>query len=469
MTEAAERPLSLAVADFAAALRFEDLPRAIIDQAKMLIVDAVGIAYASTTFPFATSAAAALQSLGGGDQPVIGLPLRLGLRDAALMNGLLIHGLDYDDTHLAGVVHVSATALPTALGVACARHLSGRDLLLGYILAVEVAGRIGAAAAGGFHRAGFHPTGVAGAFGSAVAAARLDNLSAEQIATAQGFAGSLASGTMEFTARGAWTKRAHAGWAAACGITAAAFARENFVSPAHVYEGRYGLFRTHLPEGESPDLDALTRGLGERWQIPEVAVKLYPSCHFTHAFVDGALELQRRESLTVDDIASVTCLIHRDAVPVVCEPRASKLVPQSDYEAKFSLPFVVASTFVHGRFSLNELSDEALVDPQVLSLASRITDADDPQSGYPHAYSGEVVVRTTSGRELRHREQINRGAVERPIGVADVVDKFMANVELAGMGQHQAQRIVDAVLAFDQLADAADFASLVAGAARLPA
>lgn len=130
---------------------------------------------------------------------------------------------------------------------------------------------------------------------------------------------------------------------------------------------------------------------------------------------------------------------------------------------------MVASTFVHGRFSLNELSDEALVDPQVLSLASRITDADDPQSGYPHAYSGEVVVRTTSGRELRHREQINRGAVERPIGVADVVDKFMANVELAGMGQHQAQRIVDAVLAFDQLADAADFASLVAGAARLPA
>jgi 2-methylcitrate dehydratase PrpD len=410
-----------------------------------------------------------MQSMGGGDQPVIGLPLRLGLRDAAMLNGLLIHGLDYDDTHLAGVVHVSATALPTALGVASARHLSGRDLLLGYILAVEIAGRIGAAAAGGFHRAGFHPTGVAGAFGCAVAAARLDNLSAEQIATAQGFAGSLASGTMEFTERGAWTKRAHAGWAAVCGITAAAFAHEDFTSPDHVYEGRYGLFRTHLPEGEVADLGALTRGLGERWQIPEVAVKLYPSCHFTHAFVDAALELQRNESLSADDIDSVTCLIHRDAVPVVCEPRASKLVPQSDYEAKFSLPFVVAATLVHGRFSLNELSDEALGDSRVLALASRITDGDDPLSGYPHAYSGEVVVRTKGGRELRHREQINRGAVERPIGVADVIDKFVANVELAGVGERDAHRIVEAVLEIEGQDDAADFALLVAGTQKMPA
>ena len=99
--------MSRVLGDFAAGLRFDDLPRAVVDQAKMLIVDAIGIAYASTTFGFATSAAAAMQSLGdGGDQPVIGLPLRLGLRDAAMMNGLLIHGLDYDDTHLAGVVHV---------------------------------------------------------------------------------------------------------------------------------------------------------------------------------------------------------------------------------------------------------------------------------------------------------------------------------------------------------------------------
>jgi len=208
---------------------------------------------------------------------------------------------------------------------------------------------------------------------------------------------------MEFTDRGAWTKRAHAGWAAVCGITAAAFAGQDFVSPAHIYEGRDGLFRTHLPDDECADLPQMTHALGERWQVPEVAVKLYPACHFTHAFVDAALELLRREALSADDVDTVTCLIHRDAVPVVCEPRASKLVPQTDYEAKFSLPFVVSATIVHGRFTLNELRDDALRDPRVLDLATRITDRNDPRSGYPQAYSGEVVVRTKSGREVRHR------------------------------------------------------------------
>ena len=467
MTTAASPSIAHVVGDFAEAVRFESIPHEVVDQAKLLILDAVGIAYASTTFGFATSAAAAMQSLGEGDRPVIGLSLRLAVRDAALLNGLLIHGLDYDDTHLAGVVHVSATALPTALGIASARHLTGRDLLLGYILGVEVAGRIGAAAGGGFHRAGFHPTGVAGAFGSAVAAARLDGQCAEQIATAQGFVGSLASGSMEFTERGAWTKRAHAGWAAVCGITAAAFARQGFVSPDHVYEGRYGLFRTHLPEGEAADLAAITAGLGEQWQIPEVAVKLYPSCHFTHAFVDAALELRRAESLAADDIDSVTCLIHRDAVPVVCEPRDKKLVPQTDYEAKFSLPFVVAATLVHGRFSLNELADDALRDARVLDLATRITDRDDPLSGYPHAYSGEVIVRTKAGREFRHREQINRGAIDRPIGAREVVDKFVANLEVAGVDERAAHRLVDAVLSLDTCADSEEFASLLTAAPRL--
>ena len=190
------------------------------------------------------------------------------------------------------------------------------------------------------------------------------------------------------------------------------------MSPDHVYEGRYGLFRTHLPEGEVADLDALTRALGERWQIPDVAVKLYPSCHFTHAFVDAALELHARRI-----VVGRRCRHGHLPHPSRCGARrvrtscCSKLVPQTDYEAKFSLPFVVAATMVRGRFSLGELSDEALSDPQVLALAARVVDRDDPLSGYPHAYSGEVIVRMKSGRELRHREQINRGAAERPISV----------------------------------------------------
>jgi 2-methylcitrate dehydratase PrpD len=450
-------PAAEIIADFAVGTRYDDLPSAVVERAKLLILDAIGIAFASTTFDFADNALAALQTFGPGDQPVIGLPARLSLRDAALLNGLLIHGLDFDDTHLSGIVHASASAVPTALGVAGARHLPGRDLLLGYVLGVEVAARVGMAANGGFHRAGFHPTGLAGAFGSAVAAGRLAGLTTSELIDAQGLALSLASGTLEFSQEGAWTKRVHPGWAASAGITSAMFAQHGFVGPKLPYEGRDGLYRTHLHPPDAADLAALTKGLGEEWQLDGMAVKLYPSCHFTHTCIEAALRVAAAEKLPVDEIASITCLVHHDVVPVICEPQERKFTPSSDYEAKFSLPFVVAAALVHGRFTLNELRAATLSDPRILDLARRVTYEDDPESGYPRFYSGEVVIRTTDGRELRHREQITRGAPERPIDVDDIIEKFRGNLELAGIGDDDTNCAVDAVLTLDTCSDAATF------------
>jgi len=207
--------LSRQIGDFAAGATFDRLPTQVVHRAKLLLLDATGVAIAASTFDFARRTADALTSMSSGTQPVIGLDARLALRDAALLNGVLIHGLDFDDTHVTGVVHVSASALPAALGVAVERHLSGADLLLGYVLGIEVAARVGAAAGGGMHRAGFHPTGVAGAFGAAVAAGKLTGLDAAQLADAQGVALSFAAGSMQFVEEGAETKRLHPGWAAA--------------------------------------------------------------------------------------------------------------------------------------------------------------------------------------------------------------------------------------------------------------
>jgi 2-methylcitrate dehydratase PrpD len=462
-TSTIDGSISRVIADFAARATFEALPTAVAERAKLLLLDAVGTAFAATTFDFATRALDAISSFGSGPHPVIGCDARLAQRDAALMNGVLVHGLDFDDTHLSGVVHVSASALPVALAAATERHRPGRDFLLGYVLAVEIAARVGAAASGGFHRAGFHPTGVAGAFGAAVAAARLADLTDSQIADAQGFVLSLASGSMQFAEEGAWTKRVHPGWAAAAGITASAFAAHGFVSPQHAYEGGSGLFRTHLRDADVADLARITKGLGDEWQLDEVAVKLYPACHFTHACIDAALAITHANALRVDDIAAVTCLVHDDYVPVVLEPRARKVAPSSDYEAKFSLPFVVAAALVNDRLSLNELREDALRDPRVLDLARRIDHRSDPDSAYPRFYSGEVIVHTTDGRALRHRELVNRGAPERPVTADAIVAKFRANLEFAGATGPRTERVLDAVLGVDTCPDAAELADVLAG------
>jgi 2-methylcitrate dehydratase PrpD len=435
---------------FALALRYEDIPAAVRERAKHLILDAVGIALASTTYPFASVSLAAMQELGTGNAPVIGIGRRLALRDAVLMNGILIHGLDFDDTHTRGIVHATSSSFPCALGLADRDDKDGKVLLTAYAVAMEVSTRLGAVAKGGFHQVGFHPTGLIGAFGCTLAAARLLGLDAERATMAQGITLSMASGSMEFLEDGAWTKRMHPGWAGAVGITAATLAKHGFVGPRGAYDGRFGLFASHLGKYfEQADLALATENLGRSWQINEVAVKPIPACHFAHASADAAAALRAAHGLALSDIRRVRVLVPQKVVKTICEPVANKRNPANSYDAQFSLPYIVATGLAKGRFTLAELEDEALEDAAVLALAARVDYDIDPGSTFPRHYTGEVIVETADGRTLRQREGINRGCADRPLENGEIVAKFLANAERA-LPRPAAEHMRDAVLDFDR-------------------
>ncbi len=467
MPSSAPRRVSLVserLAHFALTLTFDRIPAAVVNRAKHLMLDAVGIALASTGFDFAHRTLSALRALsGGGEVPVIGFSERLPLRDAALLDGVLIHGLDYDDTHTEGVVHTSASHLPTVLALGAARHESGEEALAAYVAGVEAAARLGAVAKGGFHQVGFHPTGLVGAFGCALAAGKLLGLTAEQLVMAQGITLSAASGSLEFLEDGAWTKRFHPGWAAVAGITAAHLAQHGFVGARRAYEGRFGLYRSHLQERfEEKNLGLATAGLGEVWEVMQVAVKPFPACHFTHACADAAIALRERGRLDPSAIERVTALVPAEVVKTVCEPEANKKRPQNPYDAQFSIPFIVASALLRGRFSLDELAPEAIADPQILALADRVGYKVDPNSGFPRYYSGELLVETTDGRPLSHREAINRGSSERPLSEAEIVRKFHDNAGRA-TSPERAREIAHAMLSLEEAGDVATLARTLGG------
>ncbi len=446
-------PIATRIAQWAQAVTWADVPELVRERAALHVLDCIGLSFASLRDDFAKKAAEATS--GQGDSAVIGMSQRLPISDAALLNGILVHGLDYDDTHPPGVIHASASALPTAMALAERDRLSGADLLLGYLIAVEVSARVGTGARSGFHARGFHPTGLVGAFGSAVAAARLSGLDTTGIAAAQGIAGSLAAGSLQFLDTGAWTKRMHPGWAASTALTATRFAAAGWEAPPDVYEGRFGLYASHVPEGHEIDPEAAVRGLGEDWELLRVAIKPFPACHFTHAFADATIALVTENDLRGEDIAEVVCLVPEQIIPVVCEPAEVKLTPRSDYDAKFSLPFVVGASATKRRFSLAELLPDALEDPATLAVASRVRYEVDPNSTFPKHFCGEVVLTTTDGRELRHRESVNRGADERPLSRADIEEKFCDNVELVTT-RAVAQRVLESVLGLAEAKDAAE-------------
>jgi len=446
--------ISEALADFAAGLRYEDIPAEVSERARYLVLDALGIALASTKMDYARQVLEGLSVFEPGERAVLGTGRRMALRDAVTANGVLIHGLDFDDTHIEGVVHVSSSCFPCAFGVAAQTGTGGRDFLAAYITAIEAAARIGMAAGGGLHLSGLHPTGSVAGFAAALAAGRLYGLKTEQMVMAQGITlSTMAISSRQYSREGAGSKRLHPGWGATAGITAAALAKGGMTGPRAAYEGEYGFFQVNMaPHMERCKLALATAGLGEVWETGRVAIKPIPACHLVHACSDATVALAREHQLKAGDIASIQALVPKEAYAVVCEPLALRKRPVSSYSAQFSLHYAVACSIVHGRFSLAETEPRFYTDPETLALVDRIEHGEYPGSEYPKYFSGEVRIRTKDGRELVRREHINRGAADRPLSGDDISVKFMDNATTAVSRAH-AEKLREVVLTIDRADD----------------
>ncbi|MET0528464.1 MAG: MmgE/PrpD family protein, partial [Microvirga sp.] len=297
---------------------------------------------------------------------------------------------------------------------------------------------------GGFHHVGFHATGVVAHFSSAILASKLLGLDAAQIVSAQGIAASTASGVQVFLEEGAWTKRFHPGWAAVAGITAARLAQGGFKGPSRPYEGRFGLLQSYLQSyAEHSDLELINAGLGEIWNFADTAIKPYPVCHFIHGCADAAIEINRL--IDPSEIVEVEAFLPKDTMPIVAEPLPWKQNPTTDYEAKFSAPFVVAACLIKGRFGLPDLRPDALADPEVLALTRRVRCSVDKNSAFPTYFSGGVEVTLRDGTKLMRHVRVNSGAGDRALDLDGVSEKFFASATMA-VPEAQASEIRNIVL-----------------------
>jgi 2-methylcitrate dehydratase PrpD len=435
-------PLAAQLAAFCRKVSWHSLPAEVKEKARLHALDTLGLALASHAEDYAAPALAGIAAAAGsGECTVIGDERRFAPRDAALANGLLMHGLDYDDTHPASIVHPSVVGLPAALAIGEQLDASWNDVLAAYAIGVEAAIRIGAAAQGGLHHAGFHATGIVSHFGAALAAAKLFGLEESQLVAVQGIAASTASGVQVFLEEGAWSKRLHPGWGALAGITAVHLARCGFVAPTRPYEGRFGLFESHL-HGVTPAPERISEGLGEHWRLLETAIKPYPVCHFIHGCLEAALELHGE--LPTGDVEKVIVWLAKDTLPIVAEPADVKQRAATEYEAKFSAQFVVAKALLLGRFGLAELTPAALSNPATKSLAAKVICRADPETQFPRYYSGAVTVVLKGGRELHRRVPINKGAGIRALSAQDIQSKFLANATLR-LDEGRAQSALEAI------------------------
>jgi len=421
--------LSFQLARWAASVRFEDLPGDVVAATRLRIMDVIGLALAGAETDFGRSVrAAALAVSPPGPCTILGFGDRVGVATAAFANGAFSQALEYDDTHNESIVHMSSPAVAAALALSEFTDVSGGDLITAIALGNEISCRVGSVSSGELHKRGFHPTGLFATFGVAYLAGKLLSLDAPALARAAGIAGSFASGLLECWVDGTQTKFLHPGWSAQGGITAALLARSGVTGPAQVFEGRWGLFASHVQDsGAHRDFARITDRLGEHWESRNSSFKPFPAAHVIHPYISAILRLRARHAIHPAEVESIECPVAAFIVGIVCEPVEEKFAPASDSHGRVSLPYSLAEALYHGVLGKSAYSAASRANPEILALARRVRYRVDPDYPGPGRFKGAVKILLKDGRAFEEVEEYNRGSAENPMTPEELRSKFDEN------------------------------------------
>jgi 2-methylcitrate dehydratase PrpD len=373
--------LSRRLADFTHDFRLEQAPRSVVNNAKLAILDCLGVSMLAATQEIGDCLRKfARANVASGNCTVWGTDIEATVRDAAFLNGTLAHGLDYDDRN-----HSSTYTLATAVAVAENTGASGSSALEAFIVGREIRAsldRIFSSRSSGIGPGarGWHSNGILGPLASACGASKVMQLERKQTLAAIG----LAAGACGALTRdgGTMAKPFRCGHAAATGVTSALLAQAGFSSDETVLEGRYGLLEAVGPLGEDI-LDSLAKHLGADWDLEKsLRIKPFASCTATHSGLEAMLRLAQREKITPDEVDVIECDLR--PYPLV------RAQPNRGYEGRFSMPFCLAVALVHGKVEPEDFTDEQLKDARIQNLMRRTE----------HAPKEELTITLRDGRKL---------------------------------------------------------------------
>jgi 2-methylcitrate dehydratase PrpD len=428
---------------FAASATYEDLPARVVAEARRGILDWIGCALAGSRHATIDKVLAGLARIGSLERvPVIGRGRKLGLLEAAQANGQIGHVLDFDDTHMDGVIlHTSSPTLAALFSATETGPYSGRDLILAYVMAFEAGVRVGKATPG-HHDGGWHLTGTLGSIAAGVAVAKLLRLDAKRMNYALGLATTQASGMQQN--RGTMTKSFHAGRAASSGVLAGFLASEGVDSSDEIIEGKKGFARIYSAAAANPE--ALREGLGTDWQIVRNGYKPYACGIVLHPLIDGMIELGR-QGIAPSHIAAVELVVNPAAVRITGVGD-----PKTGLQSKFSIYHSAAVAFLDRQAGLAQYSDARAVAPEVVALREKVSVSTDDRFGRDEARARIIDV---DGKTHEVHVPHASGTTANPMSDAAVEGKFLGNA-VPVIGDERAHEIAKAVWSLEKLGDARD-------------
>ena len=411
------------LATWVVGLDYDDLPAEVIEMAKRLVVDQLGVQLGGSVLPN-VQPVRQLAAVSGGraEATLVGGSELVSVPQAAWVNGTLGHSAEYDDAHMAAW-HTASAVVPAAIASAERDDRSGADLLTAVVAGVQAMGVLGSVAGNGMLSRGWHGSKVLGVFGACAAAGRLLGLDAPALANAFGIAASDAGGTMEYDRSGGEVKRLHAGSASRTGVEAALLAQLGLTGPSTIFEGHRGI----LPMFGGADEGAVpAEEEWARWQILGTIFRFYPAIAATHPPLDALRRLRAEHAIDPDDVAAI-----RVGLPAWAVGHGAAIVRPTDaITAQFSLAFGIGLQLVTGANRPQDYFDPARWDdPAILAVADLVAPVAMEIPERDPNLSARVEVELRDGRHLETYQAGFHGHPVWPATDEDIAAKFRANLD----------------------------------------
>ena len=448
-------PVTDTLARFVTETDFADISQKTLANAKMHILDVLGVALAGADQPVAAIAIDYCKRLGASSEATIwGTKLRAAVSTAAFANGLLAHALDFDDWDaFIHVGHPTSMLLGAALPLAENLGASGQALLKAYALGIEVICKL-AANCPNVQDRGFHSTPVWGSLGAAVACASLLNLDSAKLKAAFGIAASAAGGIHR--QQGSMVKPFHAGNAARNGAEAALLASAGFTADAAILEAPRGFCDTFFGPGKC-DYEKMIENIGKHHflESPGLGLKWHPCSAPQFLAADAALHLKREHNIRYEHVAKMEV-----SIPPLRYARHYAPEVKTGLRGKFAINYVVAMCILDGKLELATFTDEKVNQPQVQEAFGKVQVFCDESIPEPGPYC-PVTVELKNGTRHSFTARVAKGHPENPMTETEVLDKFRSNAKLA-ISEQRAEEVIGAIQRLETLDHVKALADLLA-------
>lgn len=444
------------LAEFVAQVSYDDLSQVVINKAKDLVLDQLGVQLASSIMPWSKAAYEYAKDKGNIKQEatVVNYGDKMVAEETAFVNATFGHGFELDDTDLTSKLHPGCVVISPALAMGETVSIDGKKFLLALVVGYEVGMRIGAAMHLLINR-GLHPTGMLGPFASAATTGKILGFDKHQMLNSLGIAGSEAGGVLECTRTGGTIKRLHAGLAAQKGIRAALLAQRGVTGPPTILEGQKGFCQAFLSEYS---LEDITKDLGKEYKILTTGTKPYCCCAAQHSAIDAVSSIVREYNVRPEDIREVTVGLAKAELLMA----GSGVDPENVTGMQFSTAFGIALRLIKGGNGLKEYTEENLKDPQIRGMAKRINFIfdEDLEKIAKGCGPANVTMRLKNGAKYQKRVDFAKGTIQNPMTKEELRNKFN---ELASsiIPPSQAAKIVLTIEKLERLNNIDDLTSLL--------